>query len=477
MTTTRVHEGAIVDVEITGIDDEARGRATLATVNGEHDVAVRGALPGDVVTARVDRVWPARNLSQARAVSFAARSALHVARTCPHDAPCPGCPFEGVDAGFALAFKRARVEQALIDAGLEGSVGLIDDVTPSRAPRQKAKWSVGGYAGALRFGLFVPHSHHLVDTDECPHVAAPVLDAIALLADALDEALVPPATIDARGLKAIVAREFLPPPGGYSVAQALRVGVVLVMGADVDDRTWRTLTSVVGVTPPGDAVAPWGPVVSSLALRVDDSGGNSIVGGRVARTIGPQAMNPIEGGPEATVDAFCQPDAALAVEMYKRAARFLAGDDVRVGQVSVPATFVDAYAGAGGFARTLVDAAVSGAVRVIAIERADEGVRTLRTLDNVEAIASSVEDALPELTARGPFAGVVADPPKSGLRDAARGLASLHARRFVLVACDPDAGARDAKTLVDAGYTLVRVEPIDLFPATAEIETMFFFTR
>lgn len=466
MTTTRVHEGTIVDVEIDGVDEEGRGRATIVTSSGAHDVAVRGALPGDVVKARIDRVWHARNLSQARAVSFTTHSTLHTARRCPHDAPCPGCPFEGVDAGFALAFKRARVEQALVDANLTDAARLVDDVEQSRMPRQKAKLTAGGYAGALRFGLFVPHSHHLVDTDECPHVHPALLDAIAVIADALDDALVPPATIEPHGLKAIVARAFLPPGGGYVVEQSLRVGVVLVMGADVDDRTWRTLTSVVDVTEDAS-----GPTVSSLALRVDAGDGNSIVGGRIARTFGPQTMSPIEGGPEASVDAFCQPDPALAVEMYKRAARFLHDDPTERG------TFVDAYAGAGGFARALVDSAVPGAVKVVAIERADEGARTLRTLEHVEAIASSVEDALPSLASRASFAGVVADPPKSGLRDAAAGLAQLGAPRFVLVACDPDAGARDAKALVDAGYTIVRVEPFDLFPATTEIETMFFFTR
>lgn len=464
-TTTRMHEGAIVDVEITGIDDEGRGRATL----DQHDIAVRGALPGDVVKAHIDRVWPARDLSQARAVSFTARSALHVARTCPHDAPCPGCPFEGVDPGFALAFKRARVEQALVDAGLADAAHLVDDVVPSAAPRQKAKLTVGGYGGALRFGLFVPHSHHLVDSDECPHVDASILDAIATIADALDDALVPPATIEPRGLKAVVARAFLPAGSGYYVEQSLRVGMVLVMGADVDDRTWRKLTAVVEGEVNNAAI-------TSLALRVDAQDGNSIVGGRIARTFGAQLMPPIEGGPHASVDAFCQPDYVLASVMYKRAARFLSGDAPREDAV----TFIDAYAGAGGFARALVDWGTN--TRVIAIERADEGVRTLRTIDKVEAIASSVEDALPALAARAaseaaPFAGVVADPPKSGLRDAARGLADLGAPRFVLVACDPDAGARDAKVLVDAGYTLVRIEPIDLFPATSEIETMFFFTR
>lgn len=456
-----VHEGAEFDLEITAFDDEGRGRARLAEpdepdagASQPFDVAVRGALPGDRVTARIDRVWPARGLAQARAVSFTARTSLHTLRTCPHNAPCPGCPFEGVDAGFALAFKRARIAAALVDAGLGDAVALVDDVVPARAPRQKAKLSVGGRPGALRFGLFVPHSHHLVDTDECPHVDARILDAIAVLADVLDQEHVGPDT-----LKAVVARVF---DDG--------VGVVLVTTADIPESTWRALWSCVD-----------NDTIRSLAVRVDRAEGNSLVGGDVVRSIGPAAMRPLEGGPAASVDAFCQPDPALAVEMYRRAAAFLVRAAREQGEERETGSYVDAYAGAGGFARALVEA---GATRVIAIERAEESVRTLRSLAHVDVVAAPVEAALPRLAdpmggigggGIAGVAGVVADPPKSGLREAATPLARLGAARIVLVACDPDAGARDAKALVDAGYRLVRIEPIDLFPATTEVETMFFF--
>lgn len=283
-----------------------------------------------------------------------------------------------------------------------------------------------------------------------------IADALAVLLEALDATGLAPATHDARGVKAVIARAFR----GPSLADDdVVVGAVVVAGAPVSAEAWRTLSACVDGAP-----------LASLAVRIDAAPGNSLVGGALACLVGPQVLPPLEGGPDASVDAFCQTDPELARAVYTRAARFVTE------RAAADATFVDAYAGAGGFTRALL-ASAAGA-HVIAIERAAEGVRTLRSLPRarVEVIEATVEDALPSLQGRA-LAGVIVDPPKGGLKDAASPLARLGAQRLVLVACDPDAGARDVKVLVDAGYRIVAVEPYDLFPATPEIEVVLLLER
>ena len=67
---------------------------------------------------------------------------------------------------------------------------------------------------------------------------------------------------------------------------------------------------------------------------------------------------------------------------------------------------------------------------------------------------------------------VVLDPPRIGAAVVAAQLARLKPARIVYVSCEPTTLARDARTLVAAGYIVDRVQPIDLFPQTGHVETV-----
>jgi len=68
---------------------------------------------------------------------------------------------------------------------------------------------------------------------------------------------------------------------------------------------------------------------------------------------------------------------------------------------------------------------------------------------------------------------VIADPARTGLGPlAVSRLVATNAPRIVLVSCDAVAGARDLRLLIDAGYELIQVTVLDLFPHTPHIETV-----
>jgi 23S rRNA (uracil1939-C5)-methyltransferase len=73
---------------------------------------------------------------------------------------------------------------------------------------------------------------------------------------------------------------------------------------------------------------------------------------------------------------------------------------------------------------------------------------------------------------------VLADPPRAGLgRGVPPAILRLTPARIVLVSCDAATLARDAKDLARGGFVLRRVVPVDLFPQTAEIETVALLER
>ena len=75
------------------------------------------------------------------------------------------------------------------------------------------------------------------------------------------------------------------------------------------------------------------------------------------------------------------------------------------------------------------------------------------------------------------FDAVVFDPPRQGAEAQARSLAAGAAPTVVAVSCNPVTFARDARILVDGGYRLVRVTPVDQFRYSAHVELVARFQR
>ena len=75
------------------------------------------------------------------------------------------------------------------------------------------------------------------------------------------------------------------------------------------------------------------------------------------------------------------------------------------------------------------------------------------------------------------FEVVVFDPPAAGAKRQSEALARSQVPRVVAVSCNPATLARDARILLDGGYRLVRVLPVDQFLWSAEIEVVACFQR
>jgi 23S rRNA (uracil1939-C5)-methyltransferase len=113
--------------------------------------------------------------------------------------------------------------------------------------------------------------------------------------------------------------------------------------------------------------------------------------------------------------------------------------------------------------------------QAIGIEEAPSAVRDAvhngQDVPNARFIRGKTEAVLPSFDAR-PDA-VVLDPARVGCHPAVlEALLNLRPHRVVYVSCDPSTLARDLRVLVDGGYTLHEVQPLDMFPHTYHIENV-----
>jgi 23S rRNA (uracil1939-C5)-methyltransferase len=91
---------------------------------------------------------------------------------------------------------------------------------------------------------------------------------------------------------------------------------------------------------------------------------------------------------------------------------------------------------------------------------------------NVQFFVGRAEELLPQWIAQGIRPDVVvADPPRTGC-DAAllKAIIRSRPRRMVYVSCNPSTLAKDCKMLLDGGFRIEWIQPVDMFPQTAHVE-------
>jgi 23S rRNA (uracil1939-C5)-methyltransferase len=158
--------------------------------------------------------------------------------------------------------------------------------------------------------------------------------------------------------------------------------------------------------------------------------------------------------------------------------RYLLGPLVTAVVNEVPkGSVLDLYAGVGLFS---VAVASRRGYDVIAVE--GDRAAALDLKRNAHAVAGALEarhQSVEAFLAAGHLpriSTVIVDPPRTGLTKTALGSAlALRSDRIVYISCDVATLARDARAILESGYTLRRLQAFDLFPRTAHVETLALF--
>jgi 23S rRNA (uracil1939-C5)-methyltransferase len=411
------------------IEKPAVGGRMIARADGQV-VLVDGAIPGERVVARIERV--ARGVAYAETLSVEAASPDR--REPPGDRRCGGCLYAHIAYPRQLEIKSQVIQDAFARIGrLALAAPVVVAPSPPDGYRMRARLHfAGGRLGFLREG-----THQICDARATRQLLPATCDVLDRLAAALSEGS-PEAIREVDVSESVDASE-----------RVVHVG--LAPGRSTPK--WNALAGLAGAT--GVAV-------------VDPERGPRLISGS------PFVSDVLKVGDELP----------LALRRHGLAFfqgnRFLLADLVAHVAALVPlrSRVVDLYAGGGLFA---LAAGAWRSAQVTAVEGdslacADLVANAAMAALSVAPVHQAVETFLESTTQ--PADVVVADPPRTGMSsEALRGVARIGRRQVVYVSCDVATLARDAKGLVEAGFALTRVDAFDLFPNTPHVETVAVFSR
>ncbi len=384
-------------------------------------VYVPGALPGEEVTAEVSN-------GRAADVTYIKTSPDRIEPICNHYESCGGCSVQHMAQEPYLDWKRGLVVKALADRGIEAEVSPAVPSEPES--RRRAVLTAARAGRTILLGYHEKASHKMVDISECP-------------------VLVPEIVAGLRGLKRLCV-ELMPKKG------ELRLNVLsttngLDVAFDQADRKYESKFAA----------------LSQLAVELGLA--RLTINGETLLEARPPALD--MGGltvvppPAGFTQATLQAEEALCNLVLEGL-----GKSKKV---------ADLFAGVGTFALRIAKSASVHAVEgdAAANKALDKALRVPRGLKKVTFERRDLFRRPLMKAELATYDAVVFDPPRAGAQAQAEQIAVSKVKTVIAVSCNPATLARDLRILIDGGYTLQKVTPVDQFLFSPHIECVAILKR
>lgn len=421
--------GALVDLTI---EKPAAGGRMIGRHEGQV-VLVAGAIPGERVRARIDKVE--KRLAFATAVEPLDPSPDR--RDLSADPFCGGCLYAHIRYDRQLALKAEVIADAFTRLGkLSIDAAIPVAASAEQGYRMRGRFHVRGD----RVGFFREGTHEICDAVTTGQMPAPTVAAAAAAAASLAADGSPAVSIEVT--ENIAADE-----------RALHVDVAF--GARVCEPALARAASAAAArgctarTAAGVLVSAGDPTVADPLTILTTARGSA---GELRRH----------------AESFFQANRFLLPSLVTRV----------LDETADEGAVLDLYAGVGLFSLAL---AACGRHGITAVEGASRSGADLKRNaaqfgDAVRVVIGRVEEHVAR--SRSAVETIVVDPPRTGIsKEAVEAIATRGARRIVYVSCDAPTMARDARRLVDAGYRIDSLQAFDLFPNTPHVETVGVFER
>ncbi|MBR6401474.1 MAG: 23S rRNA (uracil(1939)-C(5))-methyltransferase RlmD [Firmicutes bacterium] len=444
----------IADITGLGTNGEGIGKTDGFTV------FVNGALPGEKVEVLLMKVK--KNYAYGKLVRLIKPSKSRVKPACSLAGKCGGCSIQHMDYAAQLEYKQNMVRENLRRIGgfEDVEVKPVIGMTEPYFYRNKEQYPVrSGKNGSIDIGFYAPASHRVVDCGRC--------------------------LISHRGNERVISavRSFMLKNGVKPYNEEEHSGTVrhilirngtktnelmvcLVVNAErftLKKQLTEALSGLEGL--------------KSIVINYNTQKTNVILGQECETIYGSDCISDYIGSLRFEISplSFFQVNPVQTERLYDTALDFAA--------LTGSETVIDAYCGIG----TITLFLAQRAKQVYGIEIVPQAIENARKnaqnnhVENVEFIRGKSEEEVPALYAKRGISPdvMVVDPPRKGCDEALLSmLIKMSPKRIVYVSCDSATLARDLKILCgEGGYSLAKVQPVDMFPHSMHIENVVLLCR
>ena len=444
-----VEKNQTYTMSITDIGTNGEG---IGRIDG-YTVFVEGALPEEVIKVLI--VKTKKHFGYGKLLEILEPSPHRVTPACPVAAKCGGCQLQHLSYEGQLAFKTKKVKDHLERiGGFSGiSVGYAKGMEEPWRYRNKAQFPVGGKTGEPEIGFYAKRSHRIIDTPVC------------MLQNEVNDRIV-------KIIRAFLAEYEIP-----LYDETIHRGLVRHILTRIGRRTGEIMVCLVvngRKLPHCDVLVERLREIegmTSIVLNVNTDQTNVILGTEVHVLWGKETIRDYIGDVQFEISplSFYQVNPLQTQVLYQTALDFaeLEGNE----------TVLDLYCGIG----TISLFFAQKAKHVFGVEIVPEAIAdakrnaALNGMNNADFAVGAAEDVIPRLyEEKGITADVVVvDPPRKGcdsvLLDT---IAAISPKKVVYVSCDSATLARDLAYLCPKGYTIEKVQVVDMFPHTVHVETV-----
>jgi 23S rRNA (uracil1939-C5)-methyltransferase len=380
------------------------------------EVFIPFTLPGETVTA-------VRSGDRAELMAVLESSALRVAPPCRHFGTCGGCALQHLQDQSYQAWKRERVVQALRARKIQVEVEPLVACQPGS--RRRAVFTARHTEAGMLLGFNRHLSHGIVALEECHVVVPQIAAALGML----------------RALAALACNTRK--PFQLAVTATLAGFDIAVREAGpMDEKRRRSLIDL---------------AIREGLARLSMDGEVVVEPKKPVVTFGSVVVSPPPG-------VFLQATEAAEAAM----AGLVASHLLRAKRVA------DLFSGCGSFALRLAARAEVHAVEsdAEALAALDRGFRFATGLKRVTVERRDLFRRPLTVKELDAFDGLVFDPPRAGAEDQSKQIARSQVPLVAAVSCNPATLARDLRILLDGGYALKSVTPIDQFLWSPHVEAV-----